>query len=102
MEFVRRHDMERLTKLSVNNEYYIVDDITVRHGDEGCYGDAIEKLAKFEDLYDYLIESQRTIPEELEKLRNDDKIKSYKFKELMAQKLTNDAFLMLLGRYGLK
>lgn len=47
--------MERLTRSSSNNEFYIVDDEKVNHGANGYSGAAIEKLAKFENIYDDLV-----------------------------------------------
>lgn len=93
--------MERLTKLSATGEYCI-DKSMVNNREEGWYGEAIEKLAKFENLYDYLIDKQRTIPAEMEKLRRENKTKTYKFKELMAQKLTNQTLLNLISGHGLE
>jgi hypothetical protein len=93
--------MERLTKLAATGEYYI-DKSMVNNGEEGYYGEAIEKLARFENLYDYLIDKQRTIPVEMEKLRRENKTKTYKFKELMAQKLTNQTLLNLISGHGLE
>lgn len=47
--------MERLTRSSSNNEFYIVDDDKVSHDANGYSGAAIEKLAKFENIYDDLV-----------------------------------------------
>lgn len=63
---------------------------------------AAESLAKFEDLYEYVMGCEQTIPEELAKLRRDGKEKSYKFKEAMGHKLMNTSFIILLNRFGIK
>jgi hypothetical protein len=93
--------VERLTKL-LGKGKYIVDNIMVSPGDEGCFGVAIEKLAKFENLYEYLTDRQRTIPKEMEKLRNENRTKSYKFRELLGEKLMNETLLSLFRRHGIE
>jgi hypothetical protein len=46
----------------MDNNIYIVDDI--KHDTNGYSGVAIDKLAKFENLYDDLIAKQNEIAEE--------------------------------------
>jgi hypothetical protein len=93
--------MTRLTRAS-DKKIYIVDDDKVSHNLNGYSGDAVNKLALFENMYDDLIASQSEISKELERLRNEDKTHSVKFKELMARKLTNTNFLIFLKTYGLE
>lgn len=93
--------MKRLTRLSNKEEVYVTDAIEGRFDDKDYYGEAIQKLAIFENLYEYLIDSQTSIPKELETLRNQGKSKTVTFKELLTQKLINDSTLMLLSRHGL-
>lgn len=93
--------MARLTILSQKGEYYIADSIVVNHGDEGFCGDAIERLAKFENLFESISVKQITIHEEIEKLSNNNKAKSYRFKELLAEKIMNENLLKLFSGYGL-
>lgn len=83
--------MQRFTVKDKHGEYEISD-----------IKGAIDALAKFEDLYEYAIECETTIPQELEELRADGKTKSYKFREAMGRKLTNTAFLNLFERFGIK
>lgn len=94
--------MERLTRSSSNNEFYIVDDDKVSHDANGYSGAAIEKLAKFENIYDDLVANQIEISKELEKLRNEGKKNSVKFKELMAKKLINSNVISIFKAYGLE
>lgn len=94
--------MARLTKTLDNNEFYIVDNDKVNHDVNGYSGDAINKLAKFENFYDDLISKQGEFPEELEKLRLEGKTHSVKFKQLLANKMTNNNILILLKKYGLQ
>ena len=93
--------MERLTRTSDNKKLYIVDDDKINHDENGYFGDAVNKLAKFEDVYDDLLASQDEISKELEKLRNEGKTRSFKFKELMAKKITNNNIMTLFKTYGL-
>jgi len=93
--------MTRLTRISDNNEAYIVDDGKVDHDVNGYSGDAINKLAKFENIYDDLVANQREISKELEGLRNEGKMHSTKFRELMVKKLTNSNVITLFKAYDL-
>lgn len=92
--------MTRLTRV-LDEQSYIVDEDKINHQINGYSGMAINKLAQFENMYTDLITSQSQITKELEKLRTQDKLHSLKFKELMAKKLINNNFLILLKTYGL-
>jgi hypothetical protein len=83
--------MERYTKKNSEGKYEITD-----------LAQAAESLAKFEDLYEYVIDCEQKIPVELEKLRREGKEKSYRFKETMGQKLLNVSFISLMNRFGIK
>ena len=93
--------MERLTRV-LNNKFYIVDDDKVKCDDNGCSGEAISRLARFENFYDDIVDGQNKISGELEKLRNEGKIKSVRFKELMVKKLTNSNIIILFKTHGLQ
>ena len=92
--------MARLTRV-LNNELYIVDDDKVSCDDNGYSGEAISRLARFEDFYDDLVAGQNKISEEMKKLRNEGKTKTVKFRELMAKKMINSNFIILFKTYGL-
>lgn len=94
--------MKRLTRLAGNNEHYVTDSIEGKDENEGYYGEAVEKLAKFEDFYDHLVVRQDVIPKELEKLRSEGKSKTFRYKELFAEKLMNEVLLDQLRARGLK
>lgn len=64
-------------------------------------GEAIERLAQYEDLREALLAEQDKIARQMETLRTQGREKSVKFRELFAQKLTNAAFLSLLQANGL-
>lgn len=93
--------MSRLTKLREDNKTYVSKHIDEKLK-EGYSGDAIEKLAKFENLLDHLIEQHEELPKELEVLRNEGKIKSYKLREVFGQKLTIEAFLKLMKDFDIE
>ncbi len=93
--------MSRLTELLKNNKIYVSKHVDEKY-EEGYSGDAIEKLAKFENLFDYLKTQHEEIPKELEILRNEGKIKSDHFREIFARKLTVEAFLNLMKDFDIK
>ena len=95
------NNIKRLTKLSSSGDYYVLDSNMVFCVNDEYRGEAVEKLAKFENLHQYLMEMQKNIPAEMDKLREQNKTKSYRFKELMAQKLLHENMLNLLSLYGL-
>lgn len=94
--------MARLTRALDTSGFYVVDDDKVNHDVNGYSGDAINKLAKFENIYDDLIANQREISKELEKLRLEGKMNSVKFKQLLANKMTNNNIIILCKTYGLQ
>jgi hypothetical protein len=94
--------MERLTRLLESYELYVVDDTKVQHEVNGYSGEAISKLARFENFYDDLVLKQSDISKELEILRSEGKTNSVKFKQLLANKMTNNNIIILLKSYGLK
>lgn len=94
--------MERLTKALESNGLFIVEDSQLQPDANGYSGEAINKLAKFENFYDDLIFKQSEISMELEKLRFEGKTNSVKFKQLLTNKMTNHAILILLKAYGLQ
>lgn len=94
--------MERITRMQGDNDLYIVDELTLNNDVNGYTGEAITRLARFENIYEDLIASQSQIPKELEKLRKEGKTKSVRFKELMVMKMTNANIINLFKKYGLE
>ena len=94
--------MKRLTRLAAKEKFYTTDGITGKVDNEGYYGDAVEKLARFEDFYNHLIERRTAIPEEIETLRKAGKDKTVTFKELLTEKMVNQMILNQLEKYGLR
>lgn len=94
--------MKRLTNKTENNDFYVTKFIDGKSADEEYYGEAVERLAKFENLFDRLVERKNEIPKELDVLRSEGKNKTYGYKEKFAEKLMNDMMLNLFEQYGLK
>lgn len=93
--------MKRLTKLSGDKGFFVTDKITGKIATEGYYGEAIEKLAKFENFCDHLIARRNSIHSELETLRNEGKTKTVTFKELLTEKMINEMILIQLEKHEL-
>ncbi len=93
--------MERFTIRWSDGGFMIADETKVQHDARGYYGDAIDKLAKFENLCDDLRAKQAAISKELESLRSDGKTHSAKFRQLLGNKITNSHVLTLLESSGL-
>ena len=83
--------MERQIIKKENGTYEIID-----------MEKAIENLVRFEELYEYIMNRETSIPEELAKLRNEGKEKTVRFRELMGQKLLNTSFISLLKEFDIK
>jgi len=94
--------MIRLTSKLSEDEGYLIKEEKIIHGVEGYMGEAVEKLAKFENFYDDLAASQDIIAKELEILRSEGKEKTTKFRELFGKKLMNNSTLILLKSYRLE
>ncbi|HZX46624.1 MAG TPA: hypothetical protein VFF83_05080 [Clostridia bacterium] len=94
--------MKRITRKTQNNGHYVVDEDKIKQVAGGYSGEAVERLAAFENMYENLIKGQSEISEELERLRREGKKNSYKFRELMGKKLINSNTLIILKNYGLE
>ena len=92
--------MDRLTR-ALDDGTYVVDSSKVEPNIHGYSGEAIDKLARFENFYLDLLASQVAIPEEMEKLRQQGKTKSVRFRELMGEKMGKANLISLIKSYGL-
>ncbi len=63
--------------------------------------DTGNRIRKFENLYDFVIEQQQSLPAELENMRRKGETKTYKYRELFGRKLMNDSFILLLKKFDL-
>lgn len=99
-------DVDPLSRLTIaievdRQEIYVVEDGKIKHDPRGYSGEAVDKLAKFENFYEDLISKQETYTQELDQLRGEDKTRTVKFRQTFANKLTNQDLLILLKKYGL-
>lgn len=94
--------MDRMTRKSEEKGIYETDGITGKFEEGGYYGDAVERLAKFENLHAYLMEQKETVARQLDALREAEKTKTYKYREVFSQKLMNDMMVDLMRGFGLK
>jgi hypothetical protein len=85
---------------SENKSYHIKHTDNV--DESGFARAAIDRLAKFENFYIDLEKDMKLIAEEMDRLREDDKIRSPRFKELFVKKMINSNILMMLKYYGLE
>jgi len=91
--------MSRLTQKS-DNGIYIASDDKITHDTKGYSGDAVEKLAKFEDMYDELVSKQIEITEEMETLRQDGKMHTARFKQLLDRRIANNTIIIIFESCG--
>lgn len=94
--------MERLTRQSGKEGPYLTDRITGAHPEGGYHGEAVEKLARFENLYEDLLEKKKALHQDLENLVKNDRLRTYQYTERLAEKLMNDALLELCETHGLR
>ena len=87
--------MERLTRQSGKEGPYLTDRSAGEHPEGGYHGEAVEKLARFENLYEDLLEKKKALHQDLENLVNNDRLRTYQYTERLAEKLMNDALLEL-------
>ena len=61
----------------------------------------MDRLERFEKALDDIINNYNELGEELEKLRNDGKNKTTKFRELLGRKLVYSMIITIFKRYDL-
>ena len=61
----------------------------------------MDKLEKFEKALDDILNEYKKLEEELEVLRNDGKMKTTKFRELLGKKLVYSMIIAIFKRYDL-
>jgi hypothetical protein len=94
--------MIRLTHKDNQLNTYCVDERMIEKNDVGYNGDAISKLAKFEDFYDGLMRNQAKLTTELESLRGEGQNHSVRFRELFTQKMMINHILIQLKVYEIE
>jgi len=78
--------MKRYTQKFEGKNAIHLKDLTIEN--DYAYGDAIDRLAKFESFYDEITNAQLEISSQLEVLRNEGKDKTVEFKELFTKVIT--------------
>ena len=94
--------MPRFTHLLPDGATYALDCAFVTMQADGVQGEAVARLAAFENMLEHMQQSVAAIPAELAALKAQGKEKTVRFRELAAQKLTFQAWLDMAGDFGVK
>lgn len=94
--------MIRLTQKREGQDGYFVNRERVVCDENGCTGEAITRLAKFENALDELLARQNETVKEMDRLRDEEKTKSVRFRELLANKMMNGVIIALFERNGIE
>jgi hypothetical protein len=94
--------MSRLTHKDNPLTAYCVGERMIEKDDVGYHGEAISKLAKFEDFYEDLMCDQAKLTTELESLRGEGQNHSVRFRELFTQKMMINHILIQLKAYEIE
>lgn len=81
--------MERLTYLHDDTHQYVVDPTYIELTPDGFVGIAINRLGCFEDILEGIVNRQVQITAELASLRDANRTKTVRFRQLLTEKLTN-------------
>ncbi|MHB1314751.1 MAG: hypothetical protein ACYCX2_04605 [Christensenellales bacterium] len=92
--------MNRITKPLDGNRYFIADESAIQHDESGYSGQAVTRLARFENIYEDLLFKQSVLSKEMEKLRLENKTKTIRFKQLFTNKLMNSQIITIFESYG--
>lgn len=95
-------EMERFTRLSEDRDRYVAEAGSMTVSDGICSGEIIERLARFENMLEHIMKEHEELPKELQTLRDAEKTKTYKYREVFTRKLMNDSFVVELMGFGLK
>lgn len=93
--------MSRITKTEDNKNFYIEDSDMISCKEDRFCGVAVNKLGRFETLYESLLNNRIKIEQDMEELRKVRNTKSVKFKELMVKKITNSNTITLFNIHGI-
>ncbi len=96
--------MTRHTTWVENLEVYVVGQGQIQYNEKesGYFGEAIVRLAMYENFHEDLLREQEVLLKKLEGLRAEGKTRTVTFKQLVAAKLTNSHVLLLLAQHGLR
>ncbi|MEG0660487.1 MAG: hypothetical protein RR916_04050 [Anaerorhabdus sp.] len=83
------------------NTGYIVENL--KSEDNQFSGEAINQLAKYENMVEIILQEQKELQEKIDNLKNPDSNKvHWRVKELMGKKLTNKGILLALKYHGIE
>ncbi len=85
--------MERYTRKNENGIYEIEKEVNI--------GDAAERLARFENVYEALRQSLTDTKEKLEGLRSQGKVKSVTFQQFLGKKINYENLMSLFEIHGI-
>ncbi|MDA3845145.1 MAG: hypothetical protein PF505_01200 [Vallitaleaceae bacterium] len=93
--------MNRLTIKTDGSKHYMTGSQTVVKCEMGYEGEAIDRLAMYENVYEALIEKYENTIKEMEKLRKHNKTKTVMFKQLLVDKVSTKNMIMMFDIYGI-
>lgn len=83
------------------NTGYIVENL--KSEDNQFSSEAINQLAKYENMVEIILQEQKELQEKIDNLKNPDSNKvHWRVKELMGKKLTNKGILLALKYHGIE
>lgn len=91
--------MERYTQKKNDKEFQL-DFEFILSEDNIVFGPAIDRLGRFEDFYFGIRNQLESIDSELQSLRDADKTKTVRYRELFGNKLMLNQVMMYLRHYG--
>ncbi|MEG1463124.1 MAG: hypothetical protein RSC48_08425, partial [Anaerorhabdus sp.] len=75
----------------------------LKNEDNQFSGEAINQLAKYENMVEIILQEQKELQEKIDNLKNPDSNKvHWRVKELMGKKLTNKGILLALKYHGIE
>lgn len=92
--------MQRMTQLDEQGRAYLPKE-RILLTEQGVEGEAVERLACFEQLYERILASQEDLTVQLAALRKEGKTKTAKFREMMGKKLMQSSLLSIFQAAGL-
>lgn len=91
--------MERYTQKKNDNEFQINPEL-IFSKDTIVFGPAIDRLGRFEDFFFGIKNQLESIDSELQSLRDADKTKTVRYRELFGNKLMLNQVMTYLRHYG--
>lgn len=92
--------MPRMTRMLPGEHRYTLDTSRVETCADGWCGEAVDRLAAFENMYEMLLQQMRDIPAQLAVMRAQGKEKTVTFRELTGQKMMIQLWLEMARENG--